>query len=114
MRPLDMVPPPKMRRDGNMLARRPRVISSNAVRTFIHGGGKLRYEPVDDGGGERRRWELIAVTPEGEQLPVVVARTGEPRVFLSANAVVAYHEQMFPDAEGVFIPLKAEAASDLA
>jgi hypothetical protein len=84
------------------------VISSNAVRTFITGGGKLLYLPFDDETADgKRRWELVAVSPEGELLPVMVARTGEPRIFRSANALAAYHEDMFPGSTGVFIPFKS-------
>lgn len=90
-----------------MRVRRSRVISSNAVRTFITGGGKLLYLPFDDETADGKRcWELVAVSPEGDRLPVMVARTGEPRIFRSANALASYHEDMYPEATGVFIPFK--------
>jgi hypothetical protein len=78
------------------------VISSNGVRTFITAGGTLRYVPVEEDGVQK--WALVGVTPAGEELPVILSRTGEPRMFFSANAIVTYHQSLYPDDGGVFIP----------
>ena len=80
-----------------------KAISSYAVRLFVRAGGTLRYEPGK--GEDGRYWKVFCVDKDGDDLPVIIARSGDPRILRSAAAVVNYHKSMFPDAKEVLVPL---------
>ena len=80
-----------------------RVLSSYVVREFIAGGGKLRYRPGRDELG--RYWEVLGVDREGNELPVIIGRTGHPKLLRSADAVVGYQAKMFPGTREVLVPV---------
>ena len=81
-----------------------KVLVSHVIRTFIDAGGKLKYKPVVDGSG-KLTWLVIGVRADGSELQVYIARSGEPKRFQSANAVLSYHMEMYPDCEEVCIPV---------
>jgi hypothetical protein len=89
----------------------PTVIDSYAVRTFIKMGGTLRFVAVGEGGG-RVSYTVMAVTPGGEELPIVLPKTGKPRVFRSADAAVAYHASHFPEATSITLPHHPRSETD--
>ena len=91
-----------------------RVITSYAVRAFVKAGGTLRYRPDRDEDG--RYWKVLCVDKDGTELPVIISRTGEPKILRSADAVVNYEKSMFPEIQQVVVPLPeddpVEDASD--
>lgn len=86
-----------------------KVISSYVVREFVAGGGSLRYVAEQDDDG--RYWEVIGVDRDGNELPVIIGRTGLPKVLRSADAILTYHKRMQPSAREVTIQLH-EVGSD--
>lgn len=80
-----------------------RVISSYVVREFIRGGGSLRYRPGRDELG--RYWEVLGIDRDGNEIPVIIGRTGLPKRLRSADAVVGYHKKMFPTVREVTVLL---------
>lgn len=81
----------------------PAVIDTHAVSTFIKMGGTLRFVAVGEGGG-RVSYTVVGITPNGDELSIVLPKTGKPRVFRSADAAVAYHASHFPYADTVTLP----------
>lgn len=81
--------------------RKPKVIVSNVLPSFLQMGGYLEYRPVAAGQGWH--WELWAIVPKGEASPVISTKTGDARVFKSADAVLAFHMRYFPKETGVYI-----------
>nr|WP_282128046.1 hypothetical protein [Roseobacter litoralis] len=79
------------------------MVTSDAIPAFIKRGGKLEYRPVYTQGGWN--WELWAISPDASETHVVSSKTGEPRVFKTADAVLAFHLRQYPDADGLFIPI---------
>lgn len=94
-----------LKRGGRM--RKPdtegKVLLGNVVRPFLDAGGTLRYHPVRDESG-KTHWLVFGVRSDGSESQVFISRNGEPKRIRSANAVLSYHQSMFPDEEGVFIP----------
>ena len=86
-----------------------RVITSDAVPVFIQKGGKLDYRPIHTPKGWY--WELWAVSPDGTETHVISSKTGEPRVFKSANALLSFHMRLYPADKGLFIPAPAPQTS---
>lgn len=78
-----------------------RVIISNTVPSFLEEGGCLEYRPVQAQRGWN--WQLWAVYPDGMTQPVISSKTGEPRVFKSADALLAYHIRLYDDETGLHI-----------
>lgn len=87
-----------------------RVISSYAVRAFIKAGGTVRYRPARDEDG--RYWEVLCVDQDGHEIPVIIARSGEPKILRSADAVVNYHKSMFPEVREVTVPLPEDELAE--
>lgn len=87
-----------------------RVISSYAVRAFIKAGGTVRYRPARDANG--RYWEVFCVDQDGHEVPVVIARSGEPKILRSADGVVNYHKSMFPEVREVTVPLPEDEPAE--
>lgn len=85
------------------------VISSYAVRDFIRAGGSVKYRPGRDKTGAY--WRVYCVAQDGTELPVVIARSGEPKVLRSADAVVNYQKSMFPEVREVVVPLPPDDSS---
>jgi hypothetical protein len=82
-----------------------RVLLGSFVRALItSGSGELRYQPVDLGNG-KVEWLVFVVRTDGTEMPVYIARTGEPKRLKSANAVVSYHQGHYPEATEVTIPV---------
>lgn len=81
-----------------------RVLSSNAVRGFVESGGTVQYEPKFDQNGSMI-WFLNGVDQSGHEIPVVIGRTGDLKIFRSANAVVSYHLSLYPNAREVTVPV---------
>ena len=87
------------------MSRRPvMLISSYVVRGFVTGGGSLRYHAIRDETGAKV-WEVCGVDRDGNEIPVIVGRTGFPKILRSATAIVNYHKSMLPQAHEVVIPL---------
>lgn len=80
----------------------PRVITTDALQLFLQRGGKIEYRPIHTPKGYN--WELWGVHPHGNAEPVVSSKTGETRMFKSADAVMAFHLRLYPDHDGVWIP----------
>lgn len=80
----------------------PRVITTDAMQNFLEKGGSLDYRPIRTAKGWN--WELWATRPDGAESPVISSKTGEARVFKSADALVSFHMRMYPDADGVWVP----------
>ncbi|AXQ96341.1 hypothetical protein D0Z66_21880 (plasmid) [Cereibacter sphaeroides] len=80
----------------------PRVITTDALQLFLQRGGQIEYRPVHTPKGYN--WELWGVHVDGSSEPVVSSKTGETRMFKSADAVLAFHLRIYPDQGGVFIP----------
>ncbi|MFV1761489.1 hypothetical protein VWY69_00195 [Phaeobacter sp. A90a-4k] len=87
-----------------------RVITSDAVPLFIQKGGKLEYRPVHTPKGWN--WELWAISPDAPDEQVISSKTGEPRVFKSADALLSFHMRLHPGAKGMFIPAPISATSE--
>jgi len=84
---------------------RSQQLVSNYVRSFVeHEGGSLRFAPIRDDDG-RLCWELYGILPDGTERKVMLSKTGKPRIFKSADAVVAYWQDMYPQATEVFVPI---------
>lgn len=83
-----------------------RVVTSDAIPAFIKRGGKLKYLPIHTSSGWN--WELWAISPDASRTHVVSSKTGEPRVFKTADAVLAFHLRQYPYASGLFIPVAPE------
>lgn len=79
-----------------------RVIISNAVSGFLQKGGRLDYRPIHTPKGWN--WELWAISPDGVESHVISSKTGDPRVFKSADALLSFHMRLFPEQKGLFIP----------
>jgi hypothetical protein len=79
-----------------------RVIVSDAIPAFIEKGGKVEYRPVDTPKGWY--WELWVIPEDGRKTIVTSSKTGEPRIFKTADALLLYHMRHHPDATGLFIP----------
>jgi hypothetical protein len=78
---------------------------SNYVRSFVENdGGSLRFVPKLDEDG-RMCWELYGVFPDGTERPVMLSKTGKPRIFKSSDAVIAYWLDLYPDAKAINIPI---------
>lgn len=78
---------------------------SNYVRSFVEqDGGSLRFAPIRDEDG-RMCWELYGILPDGVERKVMLSKTGRPRIFKSADAVVAYWQDLYPEASEVTIPV---------
>lgn len=81
---------------------RPKVIASNAVRSFVSGGGTLRFVAVEQDGA--KRWAVVAVSAEGEELPVMLSHALAPKLLHSPSAVHSYHRKICPHEPAVLIP----------
>jgi predicted DCC family thiol-disulfide oxidoreductase YuxK len=78
---------------------------SNYVRSFVENdGGSLRFAPIRDEDG-RMCWELYGILPDGAERKVMLSKTGRPRIFKSADAVIAYWQDLYPGATEVSIPI---------
>lgn len=82
-----------------------KLLMTSQLRDFIGRGGTVEYVPEDDG---KRVWHLIAVATSGSRYRVYVPQTGNPRVFKTADALVAFHETMFPEDDQVVVPLATQ------
>jgi len=80
----------------------PRVITTDAIPIFLQRGGKLLYHPHHSPKGWV--WELWGEHPDGKQEPIINSKSGETRIFKSADALVGFHMRIFPDATVVPIP----------
>ena len=80
-----------------------KVLSSYVVRQFVAGGGSLRYRPGRDELG--RYWEVVGVDRNGNEIPIIIGRTGLPKLFRSADAILTYHKKMLPKATDVIVQL---------
>ena len=81
------------------------VVLGNFVRTLIgFEGAELVYKPTDVGGG-KYEWTVFVRRPDGAEMQVFIGRTGQPKRLKSANAVVSYHQSLYPDATEVRIPV---------
>ena len=83
------------------------TLSTSRVREHVKDGGELRYAAfrAED---DRVFYTVRAVYVDGTEKQVVVGRSGEPKIFRSANAVVHFHEDVAPNARGVFVPFLQE------
>ena len=81
-----------------------KVLLGNVVRPFLDAGGTLRYHPIRDEESGKTHWLVFGVRSDGSESQVFISRNGEPKRIRSANAVLSYHQSMFPDDKGVFIP----------
>lgn len=79
------------------------VFLSNAVQQHVRSGGTVRYEAALLRG--KLAWRLFAVWRDGTERPVISATSGRQRVFQSADTLVRYHLGLFPQAEGLHLPL---------
>ena len=78
---------------------------SNYVRSFVEqDGGSLRFSPIRDEEG-RLCWELYGILPDGTERKVMLSKTGKPRIFKSADAVIAYWQDLYPEATEVSISI---------
>lgn len=78
---------------------------SNYVRTFVEeDGGSLRFVPKLDEDG-RMCWELHGILPDGTERPVMLSKTGRPRIFKSSDAVIAYWLDLYPRASEITISI---------
>ena len=104
-RHLDLYADPSSRMRGRM--KKPntegKVLLGNVVRPFLDAGGTLRYHPIRDESG-KTHWLVFGVRSDGTESQVFISRNGEPKRIRSANAVLSYHQSMFPNEDGVFIP----------
>ncbi len=83
-------------------ARRPPVLGIH-VREEVSRGATLSYVPfVSD--KNRLEWEVYITFPDGDRQPVLVSKTAKPKVLKTADAVVSYNRDLFPQSEGVFLP----------
>lgn len=81
-----------------------RVLLGNFVRALIaSGSGDLLYKPIDVGG--KLEWNVYVRRPDGTEMQVYIARTGEPKRLKSANALINYHQGHYPDATEVVVPV---------
>ena len=105
-RHLDLYADPSSRMRGRM--KKPntegKVLLGNVVRPFLDAGGTLRYHPIRDEESGKTHWLVFGVRSDGSESQVFISRNGEPKRIRSANAVLSYHQSMFPDDKGVFIP----------
>ena len=84
-------------------ARRPPVLGTH-VREEVRNGAKISYKPfLSD--KKRIEWEVYITFPDGEEQLVLVSKTAQPKTLKTADAVVSYHKDLFPQSEGVFVPL---------
>lgn len=81
-----------------------KVLLGHVVRSFLDAGGTLRYKPVEGDGG-KTHWLVYGVRADGSEAQVFISRNGEPKRFRSANAVVRYHQSMYPGVDEVVIPV---------
>lgn len=82
-----------------------RVLLGNYVRAFIDSqSGDLVYKPVEAGAG-RYEWTVFVRRPDGAEMQVYISRTGEPKRLKSANALLSYHQSLYPDATEVRVPV---------
>lgn len=78
---------------------------SNYVRSFVENdGGSLRFAPIRDEDG-RLCWELYGILPDGTERKVMLSKTGKPRIFKSSDAIIAYWQDLYPEASEVTIPI---------
>ena len=78
---------------------------SNYVRSFLEqDGGSLRFAPIRDEDG-RMCWELYGISPDGTERKVMASKTGKPRIFKSSDAVIAYWQDIYPEASEITIPI---------
>lgn len=83
---------------------------SNYVRSFVEqDGGSLRFAPIRDEDG-RMCWELYGISPDGVERKVMLSKTGKPRIFKSSDAVIAYWQDLYPEASEVTIPILSGAS----
>lgn len=83
-------------------ARRPPVLGIH-VRDEVGRGATLSYVPFTSNKG-RLEWEVYITLPDGVRQPVLVSKTARPKVLKTADAVVSYHRDLFPQSDGVFVP----------
>lgn len=97
---------PNEKLGGHMKKPKPegKVLLGNVVRPFLDAGESLLYKPFEDDMGNTH-WFLFGVRADGSESQVFIARNGEPKRFRSANAVISYHQNMFPDCEEVRVPV---------
>ena len=81
-----------------------KVLSSNAVRGFVESGGTIQYVPQFDESGSMI-WFLNGVDQYGHEIPVVIGRTGDLKIFRSANAVISYHLSLYPNVREITVPV---------
>jgi hypothetical protein len=79
-----------------------RVITSHGVRAFVKSGGRLKFVPIEHDGAEA--WLVRGITPEGEEMPIMLSRAGTPKILGTASAVYGYHKKMCPHEDAVLIP----------
>lgn len=89
---------------------KPRVITTDAIPIFLQRGGKLTYRPLHSPRGWT--WELWALHPDGKEEPIINSKSGEDRIFKSADALVAFHMRIFPDAKFVPVPVPEQSTDD--
>ncbi len=81
---------------------RAKIITSDAVSIFVERGGELIYIPRHTPTGWE--WELWARREQqNEPEQVISSKTGEPRVFKSADALIRFHRRMWPEAKGLYV-----------
>lgn len=82
-----------------------RVLLGNYVRAFIDSeSGDLVYKPVEAGAG-RYEWTVFVRRTDGTEMQVYISRTGEPKRLKSANALLSYHQSLYPNAAEVCVPI---------
>lgn len=81
---------------------KPRVITTDAIPILLSNGGSIHYRASHSPNGWI--WEPWATYADGKEEPVINSKTGEVRIFKSADAVVAFHMRVFPDAHEITLP----------
>jgi len=89
------------KRSDRMRLRPLEFISTDAIRGFISAGGRLQYIPLEE---RDWTWALMAIHPSGERMPVYNGRSGQPRIFQTADSIVRFHRKYFPEDKSVSIP----------
>lgn len=74
----------------------PRVITNETIGLLLERDGRIQYTPIPGNRNWSWRWQLWAVLPGGEVMQVLSSKTGEPRSFKSADALLAFHIRLFP------------------
>ncbi|OBY25166.1 hypothetical protein [Leisingera sp. JC1] len=86
------------------------VVTSDALPSFFKKGGRVEYRPINTPKGWQ--WELWAISPDGHEEIVTSSKTGGPRVFKTADALLAFHIRNNPGANGLFIPIPVDSGQE--